>query len=237
MGDHYKMLKLPVPPIQDIARIVASSDDATLTNLAGYYDGGGSFNYDPIRRLSRQVFSRAVSLQGAQDHFLKNGNPAGRVENAAVAKLVWLAGDDALRGYDLNPRKYPIGAGVESGVFAPFFYLASGRYYLFWLQPRKSFAPATQQLGIIGSILRQFYLRDDLADADLTLLDASRPPGATERTTRIYRLSDLPLLEEKELSEIAGAFLRAYDRLNASGFQPKKRRRKGSKGDDLFPPP
>ena len=49
---------------------------------------GGGFNHDPAILVTGDLFRGRVNTEQAEQYCLSNGRPAGREQNAAIAKLV-----------------------------------------------------------------------------------------------------------------------------------------------------
>lgn len=232
------MKPLPIPPAHDVVRLVASPNGDTLSSLRAYYDGGGSFNYVPVRKVARSLISGELTRGAATQACLSKGSPSGRKQNAEVADLVWeWSKKHSFSCYDIKARTYQIRSDLKIPVKLDFYYVHSGQVYLFWLQPRKTYSLNTQQFGILATVIRQLFAVDDFEGANLQILDLSAPDGSGERATELYGFEELPMLSDAELSGYLGEFAAAYDTLSEEGFEPKKRQYKqpGQDQGQLFP--
>lgn len=226
------MKPLSVPPIHDVVRLVASPEGSTVASLRDYYNGGGSFNYVPVRKLARALVSGKLTKNAAMLSCLSKGSPSGRKQNAEVAELVWeWSRKHDFRCFDIKPRPYKIRADLEIPVKLDFYFVQGGKVYFFWLQPRKTYALNTQQFGILATVIRQLFAIDDFEGAKLQILDLSAPDGSDVRSTQVHSFDSLPMLTDEKLEQYLGDFAKAYDLLTDEGFEPKKRQYKKPQDD------
>lgn len=237
-------MTLPIPPLQDVVRLTGYDVASTVINLRRYYASTTPiWGYDPSKRLARAVFSAEMSRQAAIAACGQRGNAAGRPHNEEVGGLIW----DAAQGrkkfvcYDLPSRQLNLRHDFSIKVDPLFYFIENGRPIIFYLQPRRTHVPGVHGLSLIASVIKTLFGVDDLANADLLLLDLSVPEGGTERIFSTYSFSDIALLEEQQIEAQFQRFVDAYDILTKEGVVKKERRVRPSKGtgDDLFggPPP
>lgn len=230
------MSSLPIPPIQDIARLVQPSEDATLQHLSQYYAEVGAFNYGVARKLARALYSGSISLASALAACDQKCSPLGRRSNKEVAELLCLliSGRELLC-YDLAPRSFDVRSDFRIPVRAPFYFVEARRPKIFWLQPRRSYALTHQQRGLLASVLRMTYAVDDFEAADLELVDLSVPEGSKLREPRIFNFESLPLLNGQEVRDLLAKFVRAFERAQNDGMIRRERQRK-DRSDERQPP-
>lgn len=231
------MMILPVPSIQDVARLVCPTVPETVEKLKGYYAASGPFSYDHAKRVAKLLYSGEISLDAAMFGCLTTGNPLGRQSNAEVVKHIWRAAQGReLLCYALSRRQFKIHRDLSIGVHPPFYFVENLRPKLYWLQPRRRYALTAEQLGILASVIKMAFVVDDFeeAGAELELFDVSIPQGGSERAPRILNFSDLPLLSESGLQDALERFAEAYFQACELGIE-RAARRKGKRDDRQRP--
>lgn len=235
-------MPLPIPPLQDVVRLTGSSVDVTAANFRKYLRSQGpAWSYDPCKRLSRAVFSAEMPRMAAVTACGRIGHVLGRSFNATVGGLIWDAAKD--RGqflcHELTARHLHLRADIAIKVNPSFFFVEGGRPVLFYLQPRSGHVPSKDGLRVIASAIHSLYAIDEWTNADMLLLDLSKPEGCNERAVAPYSFADLPPLPTAELERFFQRFVDAYDLLTLEGVKRAPRRPRPSKdrGDGLFAPP
>jgi hypothetical protein len=228
-------LRLPAP--QDIVRLLRSTVEETAGVLKGYYEQQPAWNYGPARAMARPVYSGELSLSAATERCRNGGNPLGRHSNAEVAEHIWTAAQGrSFQCHPLGPRPFGIRRDLSILIDPTFFFVENGQVKLFWLQPRRHFSPSLEGLGTLAAMIRMTFA-DDFDDFDLELLDLSVPDGESQRVSRIYCFSALPLLGEDAVATALQRFADAYDKVREMGVtRPARRPRRPDDraGEPLF---
>lgn len=186
-----------LPSAQHSARALRGSVRETADAFHELDGADIRWSYNPSVKLARAVFSGELSLGAALQacRRLKTGSKP----NENVVRVIWEHGKDKnVFCHDLKSGPYPLGQDLFVPVRAKFFFVENNIPHIFWLQPWKEFLLNRFQLGFLATVLKDFYAIDEFENAELYLLDVSRPPGARERQPVVYKFGDLPLLDEDE---------------------------------------
>lgn len=234
-------MALPIPPLQDVIRLTGPDVATTAANYRKHLLGSGPvWGYSPSKRLAKAVFSLEMTRDAAVDSCGRIGHTLGRPHNEEVGGLIWDAAKE--RGqfmcHDLAPRLLNLRSDISVKVDPQFFFVERGRPVIFYLQPRRGHVPGVEGLRAIATAIHSLFAVDELAAADLLLLDLSMPAGCDERAVAPYSFSDLPPMPTAEIEQLFQRFVDAYDLVTAEGVQRKARRPRPSaeRGDDLFGP-
>jgi hypothetical protein len=174
--------------------------------------------------MAKPVFSGDISREAALEGCRRRGNPLGRNSNVEVADHIWQAAQGrSFQCYALSKRPFPIRRDLSFWVDPLFFFVETGRVKIFWLQPRRRYAPTVTGMGALAVITRMTY-SDEFDDFDLEFLDLSVPDGMKERVRRSFGFADLPKLPEEEVRDALERFAQAYDVVCKSGVQRPERR-------------
>jgi len=232
-------MTLPIPPLQDVVRLIGYDVATTAINLRKHLNGlGPVWGYSPSKRLAKAVFSLEMTREAAVDSCGQIGPKLGRSHNAEVGGLIWDVADQ--RGkfmcHDLTPRYLNLRSDIAIKVDPQFFFVEQGRPVIFYLQPRRGHVPGVDGLRVIGSAIHSLFATDDLTRAELLLLDLSMPIGCDERAVVGYSFAELPLLPTADMEKFFQRFVDAYDLVTKEGVDRKARRPRPTKdlGDDLF---
>jgi len=232
-------MTLQIPSLQDIARLTGPDVSVTADNfrkhLASEPPGWG---YNPAKRTAKAVFSLKMTRDAAAEACGQIGPKPGRAHNREVGGLIW----DVARGrgqfmcIDLPPRLLNLRRDFQIKVDPQFFFIENGRPVIFYLQPRQGRVPAVDGLRIIASAVHALFAEDEFSNAELLLLDLSKPQGCKERAVASYGFRDLPPLPVEKLERFLQRFVDAYDLVSAEGVVRKARRARPplDRGDDLF---
>jgi hypothetical protein len=235
-------MALPIPPLQDVVRLTGPDVETTAANFHRYLRGEGPvWSYGPSKRLARAVFALEMTRQAAVAACGQSGHVSGHPYNAQVGGLIWDAAQDHKRYvcHDLAARYLHLRADMAIKVDPSFFFVDRGRPVLFYLQPRSGHVPSRGGLRVIASAIHSLYAVDEWANADLLLLDLSKPHGCSERAVVPYSFADLPPLPVAETEQFFQRFVDAYDLLAMQGVEraPRRPRPPKDRGDDLFGAP
>lgn len=231
----------PVPPIQDVVRLIGHDVQTTATNYRIHLEkGGGPWGYGPAKKLARAVFSMEMSREVSVHACGQRGNPLGRESNREVGGLIWDLAKE--RGkficHPLKPEFLKLRHDFEIRVDPLFFFMEKKRPVIFYLQPRRTHVPGRYGLQVIATAIQSLFSVDDKDGAELLLFDLSCPAGSDTRAAASYSFSDLAPLPSGEIEEYLQRFVDAYDLVHAEGIQRKKRppRPRPEPDPDLFDP-
>ena len=117
-------------------------------------------------------------------------------------------------------------------------YVESGRPVVSILQPWKRLDLSEDQMALWGTFLDRSVFVEDLARAELELLDLSAPEGSDVRTVKVLKRSALPVLTDKELQERLELFLEAYELVLGAYERSRKyeEERASSESDKVLSP-
>lgn len=215
---------LPLPPIQDVARIVRDSEPEIVERLIDYYSRAGFFNYGTAYRLAPHILSHKIPLAAGLQECETDWSVAGRTQNAEVLRHVWHQGEGRkIVCYPLSSREFPIRSDLSIRVNPVCFFVEDKQAKIYCLQPRRGFSLNTQQLALYVSIVKMRFLVDDFERAGIELLDLSVPAGSKDRAPRILHLSDLPILSDSAVEAALQRFASAYDRVRELGIKKATR--------------
>ena len=142
------MLRLPLPPVHDIARIVLGDTRDVQRELVGYYElGAGSFNYMPARTIGTTFLKSGLKPEVAVSSCYKIGSPSGHELNAQVVELLcgWARGR-VFSFYEVATGHLRIGPNLSVRVPIEGYLVEHGVPSFLWMQPRKTFNPNHEQL-------------------------------------------------------------------------------------------
>ena len=235
-------MPLPIPPLQDVVRLTGPDVATTAANFRKHLlSQGPAWSYDPSKRLAKAVFAAEMSRRAAVAACGHGGHVLGRPYNALVGGLIWDAAQDRGRFmcHDLAARHLHLRSDMAIKINPSFFFIEGGRPVLFYLQPRSGHVPSKDGLRVIASAIHSLYAIDEWANADMLLLDLSKPEGCKERAVAPYSFADLPPLPTAELERFFQRFVDAYDLLTSEGVEraPRRPRPPRDRGDGLFNPP
>ena len=93
-----------------------------------------------------------------------------------------------------------------------FYYVEEDRVRVVFVQARRSYQPTDPQFGLFRALMEWTLLKGDLSDheAECEIIDLSAPSKG-ERDYRLLRVSDLPSIDEAELTERLTRLVAAYD--------------------------
>lgn len=207
----------PLPPLHDLVRAYAPTHEGRVARLLDYYERRpGTFTYSPSRQIASPAFSHSVAQSQIKAAVTSQGSPSGRAQNLEVADHIWAAGGGRrVSCYPLRHGRFPVRRDLSIRVAADFLFVENRLPYVFWLQPRRSFALSEVGLGVIASIFRMTFLLDDLAHAGVELLDLSAPQSRSARLHVRYTLADLPTLSDVEVTAVLQGLVEAYDAICA----------------------
>lgn len=135
-----------IPPAQDVVRLIRPTVEETVTSLRQHYElRQPVWGYGPAKSVAKPLYSGEISLDVALAGLEVRGNPVGRKSNIEVARLIW----DAAQGreffcHDLSPRPFFIRKDLSILVDPLFFFVERSQIKIFWLQPRRGFAPSLE---------------------------------------------------------------------------------------------
>lgn len=214
-------MALPIPPIQDVVRLIGSDVRSTAENYRRHLRrGGGAWGYDPAKRQARAVFSLIMSRGAAVRACGQRGHPLGRASNEEVGGLIW---DLASRhGKFLctptTARLLNLRSDVSITVDPLFYFVDAGKPHIFYLQPRRTHVPGPAGLRLIASAIKSVFCVDEFEQAELVLFDLSARVGSTERVAQEYDFGSLKPYDESEMEVLFQRFVDAYDIVDNEGI-------------------
>lgn len=220
------MTMLRPPAFHDIARIIGRDVIETEARLEQYYTDAFSapFNYQRAVRLSRFALSRGVPLHSLLEGCNAEPTDQGKQSNAEVLSLLWhLSANRTVRTFELAPKPLAIRSDLRISVAPPFYFVEREQAYVYWLQPRKSYALDGDALALLASIVKSTFLVDDFRNVGFEVCDMSAPDPKLPREPRVFHLESFNIMSEEETQVKLQFFASAYDRLVARGIQRKKR--------------
>lgn len=231
------MVYTRLPSIQHVAKAIRPTVEETERELHRLDGGMPPFSYNLSWRVAPALYSGELSLAAALAAAKRLQVPVGVRSNAEVIEIIWR---DAQGAQDLcrplSDRDFQIRKDLAIPVKPKFFFVRDGKVYIYWLQPWKRFELTQEQLGLLASVIKMTFIRDDFSEADLHLLDTSADSEYGMREPKVLHLNDLPLLSEEKLTAALGRFASAYDRFVANR-KPQRDQTRGSRDlpqPDLF---
>ena len=223
------MIKLPTPPVPDLARAEGNTVDEIIRWFLVYYDA------DVVPWSYRAgTYCVKQSYRGLHDiKLLKAGCAREKIEQSKKSNenIVELAAPIAFgrktQVFDLPRRKFPFGRDLFAGYRIPFFFTEDGIVKLYYLQPRKEFQLTHDQLCMVATIHKKYLLDTEFFGlrCDLEYVDLCGNPKTKVREVHKYSLADLDLWPESRLAKRLTMISEALEFVRNSGVvKPRKRR-------------
>ncbi|WP_428246195.1 hypothetical protein [Ferrovibrio sp.] len=236
------MADINIPPDFDLPTLMNGTLHSAKVGLEGFnLKSPGPFSYDPTRdncpRIAKGNFTEAQIRQ-----FCENIRPpSGQAPNFAASRLLLgLEKPKDLVVIPLTARKIFMRPDVGFPVRPQIAYRdQSGAKRILILQPRESHDYTLDAYGLVASMVRYAYAKDDLEGAIVEIVDLQIPYGSTERKLRKFLSSELPLVSNEEIRERFDIIVQAYDILKAEGFvrkaSPPRKFYRDDKTIEMFP--
>lgn len=213
-------LKLPTPPVPDLARARGETVSELVDWFVGYYNqGSAGFNYRRATRAVRAAYKGLHKLHLLTASCIAESRDVGRSANTdVVERAAPFAFGRTTQVFDLSPRRFVFGRDRRSAFRIPFLFVENRVVHVYFLQPRKSASPDFDELGMIGTVVKNFLLDTEFYGqrCDVEFVDVGVPLGGSERLPRKYTLETLRLWSAKRLSDRLTMISEALDIVNGS---------------------
>lgn len=223
---------LPTPPLPELARASGETVEELSSWFISYFDSHPApFNYRLGTRIVRAAYKGLHNIDSLVAGCAAEKLDVGRKSNSEVVRLAApLAFGRSTRVFDLSPRKFNFGRDKSSSYRVPFFFVENGVIKLYFLQPRKSFVPSFDELGMIATVMKKYLLdveffghRVDVEFVTLEPQSAELSGVPAKRVARRFSLEALSLWSGERLARRLSLISAALDAASRSGRISRKR--------------
>ena len=184
---------------------------------------GGGFNHDPAILVTGDLFRGRVNTEQAEQYCLSNGSPAGREQNAAIAKLVGPYAEQHISvvykvGFLAIAVGRHKGRTIYLGLKTPYVRVEAGDPRLVVPGYRKTYLPTDEQVGFPISLAHNWIAKDDLAGIDTEYLYAGPGKNGEDRDFRAITASSRSLLTRDALDELLQVYVAGVVRVLDRGL-------------------
>jgi hypothetical protein len=193
------------PSLPEIVRVDTSSLKSAISRLVSFLEPiDGGFNYLDATRRVQTAYRGLHSLSGLTASPTGRQSRVGHLPNMDVVKTAApLAFGRSTRVFHLSARKLPYGDGRLASFRIPFFFAEDGKFFAYFLQPRKNTHFTPKQFGLLATVVKSNLLESEFygEQFDVELVDVSKPIGAKDRIATIFSFANLELWSDVEVSE------------------------------------
>ena len=232
------MIRLPTPPVPELARADTSSVKAAVRWFTDYYNRGGApFNYRCSAKAVRAAYKGMHNLRLLRDSAQLERTEIGKQANDEVIQFAApQAFGRTTQVIDLSPRRFGFGVDKQAAYKIPFFFIEDAVINAYFLQPRKQAGLNATQMGFVASIVQKFLLEQEFYGEryNIEFVDVGICPGTSERRVVKYKLEDLTLWSKREIEDKLSIVAEALD-LVALSDSVKRKPRANPKSDSEMP--
>ncbi len=219
---------LPTPPVPDLARVPGGSVAEAERWLTAYYNSHGApFNYRRGTRIVRTAYKGMHNILLLKAGCEEEKTAIGKSANRDIVSLAApLAFGRKTQVFDLTPRRFRFGHDRSAAYRIPFFFVENGIIHVYYIQPRKGAGLNFDELCMVATIAKTYLLDTEFfgEKCDVEFVDVGEPEEGHDRVLRNYKLSDMKLWSESQLTDRLTLLSEALDRVSANGKVEQRRR-------------
>jgi hypothetical protein len=222
------MIRLPTPPVPELARADTSSLQSAIRWFTDYFNRGGApFNYRCSNKSVRAAYKGLHNLRILRNAAQLEHTEMGKHANDEVIQYAApLAFGRNTQVIDLSPRRFGFGIDKQAAYRIPFFFIEDAVVNAYFLQPRKQAGLNERQMGFVASIVQKYLLEQEFYGEryNVEFVDVGICPGTSVRRVVKYKLDDLTLWSQSEIEDKLTVISEALDIVGASDAVKRKPR-------------